>query len=193
MAAIQNERDLILIAAGRRVEPVFLPPGVIIGSDPTVQIFASGTQFTVSGGVASPTSITLQAIINGIEYQYWDPAVVQWSLVSGTASLVNETTGLHNESITIFGSSMTSSQIVVRLTVLDSSGAAHVADKAINRIVQFGMSPNTLEGQIAAIWAELQARGEIQSAAAKSVVAVLDKNRKRMSKVDAGESGNGKT
>lgn len=83
MAVIQNERDKILQAASVRFTPPPLPPELqdAVDSVKGIEILSDGTQFKVTGGVATPETITFAINFRLIS------GTVTWSVVQGTATL----------------------------------------------------------------------------------------------------------
>lgn len=90
MAVIENERDKILQAAPVRFIPPPLPPEIqeavdsakdAVDSVKGIEILSDGTVFKVTGGVATPSTITFAINFRLIS------GTVTWSVVQGVATL----------------------------------------------------------------------------------------------------------
>lgn len=85
MAAIVNQRDLLLQATVPRIQPYTTPIGAVDGLVPALKglrLTATSTSFLESDGTTAPTGITLTAVRdNGLV------GVVTWSVTAGAATL----------------------------------------------------------------------------------------------------------
>jgi len=123
MATIVNTRDKILKSAAVRVEPVTLPPNVIVpaGQVPGLPaltlnskvIFLRSTsqifQISKVNGQASPASITFEPVIRNVSGN------LVWNVISGTATLREGPDGTK----TLAFADMASDSASVRLTVTE--------------------------------------------------------------------------
>lgn len=118
MATIQNDRDILLQAAAIRVVPVPIDPSLIPGLTETIaatkgiKLSAPSNVFQIStGGVASPSSITVTATLTLVT------STVTWDIFAGTATL----TGSGN-SRTLTAANMVSNSVTIRARVQESGG-----------------------------------------------------------------------
>ena len=118
MATIQNDRDVLLQAAAVRVVPVLIDPALIPGLTETIaatkgiKLSAPSNVFQIStGGVASPSSITVTATLTLVT------STVTWDIFAGTATL----TGSGN-SRTLTDANMVSNSVTIRARVQESGG-----------------------------------------------------------------------
>lgn len=118
MATIQNDRDILLQAATTRVVPVPIDPSLIPGLTETIaatkgiKLSAPSNVFQIStGGVASPSSITVTATLTLVT------STVTWDIFAGTATL----TGSGN-SRTLTAANMVSNSVTIRARVQESGG-----------------------------------------------------------------------
>ncbi len=118
MATIQNDRDVLLQAAAVRVVPVPIDPSRIPGLTETIaatkgiKLSAPSNVFQIStGGVASPSSITVTATLTLVT------SVVTWDIFAGTATL----TGSGN-SRTLAAANMVSNSVTIRARAQEAGG-----------------------------------------------------------------------
>lgn len=118
MATIQNDRDILLQAAAIRVVPVPIDPSLIPGLTETIaatkgiKLSAPSNVFQIStGGVASPSSITVTATLTLVT------STITWDIFAGTATL----TGSGN-SRTLTAANMVSNSVTIRARVQESGG-----------------------------------------------------------------------
>ena len=118
MATIQNDRDVLLQAAAVRVVPVPIDPALIPGLTETIaatkgiKLSAPSNVFQIStGGVASPSSITVTATLTLVT------STITWDIFAGTATL----TGSGN-SRTLTAANMVSNSVTIRARVQESGG-----------------------------------------------------------------------
>lgn len=118
MAAIQNDRDVLLQAASVRVVPVPIDPSLIPGLEETIaatkgiKLSAPSNVFQFSsGGAASPSSITVTATLTLVA------SPVTWDIFAGTATL----TGSGNAR-TLSAANMVSNSVTIRARAQESGG-----------------------------------------------------------------------
>lgn len=118
MAAIQNDRDVLLQAAAVRVVPVTTPElDAIIAATKGVKILAPSNVFQVSaGGVASPSSITMTAEITLLSIA-GPTATMAWDVFAGTATLTGSGTAR-----TLTAANMASKSVTIRARVQEGIG-----------------------------------------------------------------------
>ena len=125
MAAIQNDRDILLQAAAVRVVPVKIDIDDVIGLPEalkSLRIKATATTFTGSTGTTVPASITLT-----VERSGGLSGEVAWEVVAGTATL--QTSG---DSCTITGSTVVGASVTVRASVV--SGTTYEAQIILTKL-----------------------------------------------------------
>ena len=110
MAAIQNDRDLLLQAASPRVVPIPIPIDRIDGLPEalkSLRIKTSATTFIGSSGATNPATITLTAEkLGGLV------GAVTWSVITGTGTLAPS-----GDSCAVTGSTVTGTSITIRARV----------------------------------------------------------------------------
>ena len=114
MAAIQNDRDLLLQSTTPRVDPPTIPISQVSGLSAAIKrltITSSANTFIGSTGTTSPASITLTA-----ERQAGLTGSVVWSVISGTGTLTPS-----GDTATISGSTVSGQSITLRARVTESS------------------------------------------------------------------------
>lgn len=114
MAAIQNDRDILLQAASPRVIPPLIPIEQIDGLPAAIKrlvINASATTFIGSSGTTSPASITLTA-----ERQGGLVGSVVWSVTAGSGTLTPS-----GDTATISGSTVSGQSITLRARVTEDA------------------------------------------------------------------------
>lgn len=110
MATIVNARDVELQATSPRMVDVTLGSNLLIPALKGVTLTAPINAFSVStGGVASPTSITLTAVLRQIT------GTTTWSITGGAATLTGSGT-----TRTLSYSNVTTFPVTVRVSVTDS-------------------------------------------------------------------------
>ena len=160
MAAIQNDRDVLLQAAAVRVVPVPIPIDQVAGLEyeldnlgdgitsalnntKNIVIYASSTSF-IGTATTSPTSITLTA-----EKRNGLTGTVSWSVLYGSATLTPS-----GDTCSVAGASVTGSSVTIRARV--TAGATnHDAYVTLTRL-------GTLAGQ-AAVSLATQVTGQLAS------------------------------
>jgi hypothetical protein len=126
MAAIQNDRDILLQAASPRVVPILIPIEQVEGLGPALkrlQIKANATTFMGSSGTTSPATIVLTAEKFGSL-----SGTVTWSVVSGTATLTPS-----GDTCTVTGSTIVGHAVTVRARVQDG-GVNYDAQIVLSRL-----------------------------------------------------------
>lgn len=118
MAAIVNDRDVLLQAASVRIVPVPIDPSLIPGLTETIsavkgiKLSAPSNVFQISqGGVASPSSITITATLTIVT------GTITWDVFSGTATL----TGSGNTR-TLSAANMVSNSVTIRARIQEKAG-----------------------------------------------------------------------
>lgn len=114
MAAIQNDRDLLLQSTTPRVDPPAIPISQVSGLSAAIKrltITSSANTFIGSTGTTTPASITLTA-----ERQAGLTGSVVWSVISGTGTLTPS-----GDTATISGSTVSGQSITLRARVTESS------------------------------------------------------------------------
>ena len=110
MAAIQNDRDILLQAASPRVVPILIPIDQIEGLGPalkSLRIKSSAATFIGSSGVTNPSTITLTAEkLGGLA------GAVSWSVITGTATITPS-----GDTCTVTGSTVLGYSVTVRARV----------------------------------------------------------------------------
>lgn len=110
MAAIQNDRDLLLQAASPRVVPIPIPIDRIDGLPEalkSLRIKTSATTFIGSSGATNPATITLTAEkLGGLV------GAVAWSVIAGAGTLTPS-----GDSCAVTGSTVTGTSIAIRARV----------------------------------------------------------------------------
>lgn len=110
MAAIQNDRDLLLQAASPRVVPIPIPIDRIDGLPEalkSLRIKTSATTFIGSSGATNPATITLTAEkLGGLA------GVVTWSVITGAGTLAPS-----GDNCAVTGSTVTGTSITIRARV----------------------------------------------------------------------------
>ena len=112
MAAIQNDRDLLLQAASPRVVPIPTTideiPGLAAALK-SIRITASDTVFVGTSGVPTPATITLTAMkINGLT------GPVAWQVIAGAATIAQS-----GDTCVVTGSTVTGRTVTIRARVAD--------------------------------------------------------------------------
>ena len=109
MAAIQNDRDIILQATSPRVIPVLIPIGGVEGLPQAlkrIRVNSSATTF-IGSTTTNPSTITLTAQkLGGLE------GSVTWTVISGTATLTSS-----GDVATVQGSSVVGSSVSIQARV----------------------------------------------------------------------------
>lgn len=118
MAAIQNDRDVLLQAASVRVVPVPIDPSLIPGLAETIaatkgiKLSAPSNVFQIStGGAASPSSITVTATLTLVA------SPVTWDIFAGTATLTGS-----GSARTLTAANMVSNSVTIRARAQESGG-----------------------------------------------------------------------
>jgi hypothetical protein len=125
MAAIVNDRDIILQAISPRLTAVTLPTNIIIPALKAILLTAPSTVFQVaSGPVVSPTSIVLTATLRQVV------GTITFSVISGTATLTNQTTN----TVTLFPDNMVSNSATIRASVVEN-GVTYTSDFTVAKTV----------------------------------------------------------
>lgn len=124
MAAIVNDRDLLLQAAASRLVQVPLPDNVIVPGLANIRIVGNANFFTLdaNGGPASPASITMTLVMTAVV------GVVTWSVIVGSATLTGS--GL-SRTITAATGGMGTNFVTVRASVT-YNGITYTADYSIS-------------------------------------------------------------
>lgn len=113
MAAIQNDRDVLLQAASVRVVPVTIQIDDVAGLGDAlkrIEITPSAASFIGAAGTPTPTSITLTASLkNGLT------GVVTWAVEAGSATLTPS-----GVTCSVLGSSVTGYSVAISASVIDN-------------------------------------------------------------------------
>ena len=113
MAAIQNDRDVLLQAASVRVVPVTIQIDDVAGLGDAlkrIEITPSAASFIGAAGTPTPTSITLTASLkNGLT------GVVTWAVEAGSATLTPS-----GVTCSVLGSSVTGGSVAISASVIDN-------------------------------------------------------------------------
>lgn len=126
MAAIQNDRDILLQAASPRVVPVKIPIDQIEGLGPALmglKITASDNVFYGMTGATTPATITLT-----VEKLGGLTGFTAWQVISGSATLAQS-----GDTCVITGSTMTGRTLIVRARV-GYGGQNYDAQITINKL-----------------------------------------------------------
>jgi hypothetical protein len=124
MAAIVNDRDVLLQAAGVRLETVTLPDNVIIPALKAIRLAAPSLTFQVTtAGVASPSSILLTASLVQVT------GAISFSVLAGTGTLTSVT----GTTATLLYANMVTDSITIRAQVTEA-GITYTADLTIAKV-----------------------------------------------------------
>jgi hypothetical protein len=124
MAAIVNDRDVLLQAAGVRLETVTLPNNIIIPALKAIKLSAPSSTFQVTtAGVASPASILLTASLVQVT------GAIAFSVLAGTGTLTSVT----GTTATLLYANMISDSITIRAQVVEA-GITYTADVTIAKV-----------------------------------------------------------
>lgn len=126
MAAIQNDRDILLQAASPRVVPVKIPIDQIEGLGPALmglKITATDNVFYGMTGATTPATITLT-----VEKLGGLTGFTAWQVISGSATLAQS-----GDTCVITGSTMTGRTLIVRARV-GYAGQNYDAQITINKL-----------------------------------------------------------
>jgi hypothetical protein len=124
MAAIVNDRDVLLQAASVRLETVTLPNNIIVPAIKALHLTVPSYTFQVNtSGVASPTSILLTASL----------VQITGSIAFGVIVGVGTLTSVTSNTATLLYSNMTSDSITIRAQVIEA-GITYNADITIAKV-----------------------------------------------------------
>lgn len=169
MAAVVNERDVMIRGAASRVEDVSLPTNVQVPALKALLLSAPSTTFRVAnGGATEPSGIVITATLRHIT---GSPAVT-WSLSSGTATL----TGSGN-SRTLSAANMTSDFVTVKAQV-DVAGTIYSDEISFVKIQDGSIGQDGRRGSLSVVksttgttWSDAIALQALQEAGAAFPIA----------------------
>jgi hypothetical protein len=109
MAAIVNDRDVMLQSAGTRIIPVQFPSQIVLPGYTGIALAATQNFFSVNAqNVATPDSIRITAVLKGVS------GVVNWSIQGGSLSVPLGGSNLMRD---LFASQMTLDNVTVTASI----------------------------------------------------------------------------
>lgn len=174
MAAIVNDRDLLLQAANPRTTSVQLPPFVMVPGVVGIDLVARSNFFHISTtGVATPTELTINALLHMIT------GVVTWEVIEGQITLIPPAGG-SNLSRVVQASSMGTDIARVQASVT-FEGVLYTDEITITKIRDGGAGAAGVRGTVAVtvavgapVWSDTAAFNRIQAVTGGLTILIAD-------------------